>query len=457
MQNSTESPVTHDAVTKLIKEVDNSSAIPVEKSKAEKIIDIYEDVLGEPMLNRTSDPKLRARHNAFVKTIEQLNLEVDPSDSYDRRVYTTEILALQYLLILHPDNLVAISSNTDSTQKQVDLIINYLDKIRAQSQKYELGKVAIGFEYEYFDTVTEQAIEMSSSADKTTREIGLIHLGILDESLTTPQMQANIAKFKDESNPEEHRGTIREIITKPSKSYYTGLREYMYMGFEGGLAIHETYSGVRLDSDHTEVMDVRAMLIGAGIIPHESNFIEAHPKPSVNKDGNILYFPYFRTRMEKDLINTGLIDDESYGVEWRSYPMHKTDSWSDFANHTRKLHHQWLACNVINAVQKPAEQRSPEDQKLNNIWSDYITEWSILLDDYHITQLPNEQRYLNYPQNRDPKELARIRDRNQYNNFLDQIIDTAKLHPEFKTKSKEIITTLNKRTKEVLTQSVSIK
>jgi len=454
--NSLEQPaISEKQIGQLIEGIKNGATSErvseeVEK-KALQILEIYEDVLDEPMLNRTTDPDLKVRHNNFVQGIARLGLEVDPDDPYGRRVYTTEVMALHYFLVQNPDQLKPKSEeDEDNKTVRVAYLTKYLEKIHTQGKRYEMGDVTVGFEYEYRDPATYQALELSVSDVTKTKHIGLQHLNILDLSFTKPKMAGNIAGFKDESNPQEHKGIIRETVTTPSRSYYTSLREYMYMGLEGYLAIHETYSGIKLDTNHTEVMDVRAILVGAGIITTKQNSRESYVKPSINADGESLYFPYFRARQEKDLIKTGLVTNESYGVEWRSYPMHKTDSWSDFANHARKLHHQWLACNVIHSVQKPEEQRSPEDEDLNNIWNNYTTEWNILLDDYNILPLPNEQRYLPYPKDNNLQRLNAIKNNNEYSDFLDQVIETAEKNPEFKTKCREIITTLNKRTKEVL-------
>ncbi|MCB9800635.1 MAG: hypothetical protein H6773_00465 [Pseudomonadales bacterium] len=344
--------------------------------------------------------------------------------------------------------------------QEVEAIYDFLVRIRKKNQELNLRSnpytPTFGLEIEYTDPAMYKAYRDARLSGSRTR------LNILLQAQTLAGKQADVTTFNDTFVPNEHMYQIREGVTYPADSNITLLRSLLFAirnsAFEGETVAHETYGGIKLSPEHTEVMDARAILEASGIINSatsapSTDCCEIHRRFTPLKDGNTqIHFPYFSNRSESKITPLHETEDQKLAVEWRSFPIvqFNPQNPSGFNDYIRKCIYEMNACTAIKAVQKSVELRDAIEHKLADAWQSHMTAWEELLSEYSIQNTTNDQRYVlshfiqgTWQIDDNPASIP-------YNKMLHSIRRKSNVQPEFRKKSKRLIREFNKSIKAIL-------
>lgn len=488
---------------------------PLWTEEAMRIIDLYEETFDDEMINRPHDTEFIRKHHAFIKAFSEVKEDINLENYFDARVLASEGVALHYLLVAgglervyknylwrttkgDENKYIDLKRNSskdreiseDDIEKwkqeaKVKAIADYLRRINLKNQEYNPSrpnKITVGMEWEYHDPANAYAAwSFESNMESPDVDIHEAYQEryLVDEQPTTPGLIAELNGMEDTYDEQEHGLGLREAVTLPTNKYKTPIREFITSQYQGGLlgriTTHETFVGVELNKQNTQVMDVRAVLtaagyVGAPIVTEEDikwakevmdgaegvdYRYDMDPKPSETRENEMIYFPNFRTRPSKKLLDTGN-GQHLVGVEWRGYPsminygpskdpeIEKT-RWADFTNYVRRIQHEWLASNAIASVQK-RDGIEEQDRQNIEIWNDYITRWDELLTKYGISNVPNEQRFEDF---RTDSEMLKRVINNPYNVFLNKIEALSILDGSFRKEARALIRDFNKSEKRI--------
>jgi hypothetical protein len=458
---------------------DNKKESSLEEQCAKEIIDIYTEVLEKPPGNRITSEGFLKRHHSFVESLEPLISEGLEKDT--EIILRSQAVALHFLLVSggidkvwenhmkskFGEHEVSLKGE-ELLDEKVTAVLQYLHQLELKNQESDFFHSSLiapmGTEWEYIDPALYKAYKLRDVKHPKAETVSDEQVSILLSSKTIPGLLAEVGHFENIFSPHEHKYQIGEIVSNPTSSYRTQLRNILYLrntGLVGAISSHETFSGIKLTPEHTEVMDARAIVTAAGLIgdtedqewattvlENENYYGSYHVKPSITDEGDYVVYPKFRYRLGKPIqpLREG---DPSFAVEWReSGPVE--NNFVSFSKYVRRVRYEFNVSCAIKAFQKPSETRTLQEQSLADIFSSHLDQWDEILQQAGLSNVSSEGRYFSMSNINSYEEAVEKARTNDYNVMLNKIEATMILNSTFKESARKIVRELNHDVREVL-------
>lgn len=390
--------------------------------------------------NILSDPELARRDRAFWLSYRKTGMydAADKLTPEEQRILRSDVMAVHYLLTSGRlndlyDRLEKKPIEKDEEVKlKTAIVCEFVEHLRNRtSEKRLLGSgldlATVGLELEYFT----QRIYHQEIASKESTALAF------QEDI--PSMLARYGGGSIVPRPETAHSHASEYVSNPSISKNQLLQDIFRIikagGFKDGLNFHFTFGGVELSKNHTEIMDIRAIAVAAGLNGDESVDVFREEVPKNSKVvGEKIYFPFARVREKL----SAYASKEIFGVEIRSF-----FSTKNFGEFCQLFDFLYCSAQAVKAYQKESG-RTEIENKLANIWTDSISEWEDLLKTKNLKNPSDDERYILID---DPTEVDLGEDKTVYQTFLGTLTQQ---DMEFKRKSFEATIKLRQRVKVLL-------
>lgn len=282
-----------------------------------------------------------------------------------------------------------------------------------------------------------------------------------------------LAKLVEPPMKEHDEVEGKEIVTQPTFSFRTQLREILVAAEKGELGnewnIHATLTGVELSPNDTQFMDILVMAAAAGFIPQHifDKAIEEQENTPLRTSGietswqqlavedyhikfsnfpdeqNYYYFPFHKHRSAVG---------ESYpdyqlrsGVEIRSLLKYEE---GEFHLLVRYLDFTEIAAWAVRAEQIPQDERTPNEKKLSLLWHKLNKEFKRLYNSRDII-LANKSEYFDTRTEFEPNFEF-----DQAQGYIDMlsniILQSTYMDADFQMEAREIITNFKIRAKPLI-------
>lgn len=345
-----------------------------------------------------------------------------PKNEVDIRVLNSE--AVQLFTLLSSGAL----DNEPDLEKQITLAEQFLSRVNAKNREERMSRL----QKRGVDPITLGMEIKFGKKTPTTLGSALTRLSSV---------------YKEDLN--QQRNIERQ--TEPTASARTFLREVlasMKLGWEPKQwVIHETAS-VLLDEQHTEIMDITAIQVAAGLLFPDSTPIRKKERFPKSDRETQLYFPFHKARSKNQFIDEmkPYVHDDADYTELRSLINHKPIEYSRLV---RQVTFFYLGCFGIQAYQKELRRRTDLEDKLSDSFQELLTAWNELLQSAGIHNPTNNERFIYYDQDQEtyPEKIP-------YNTLINEL----SAHHDFvfpdgqtlREKTRELIRTYNKQVRAVI-------
>ncbi len=436
--------------------------------------------------------------DAFMQKVPEI-IEEAKTDRVFTRIAQSEIIGMYTLVVggllddvyrkyIEDAGIAGIEldlSDSGVVELKTDLAVSFLERLREKNKEMELATkvtdpVTLGVEWEMAAVIVVWRHEWERmsrtmargndlTASQRTRfkvldqmfsgEAG--HMFRYRQPVLSEWMAAGLTKEGLTITDE-----VYEMVTQPATSPRTIFREMMAAmlvggGMENG-GIHATIGGVELSPEHTEIMEVTALLAAAGLLKLSKEKLEYH-KSVYERGGRIktgeqhvkfsetglgeYYFPFHRSRDERMLPYPVRSQP---GVEVRSLLRFKPNEFGTFVKSVSFL---WLSGWMIQAEQKGVVGRArgdPEEKELSrnlvHSWREMMGEYRELLREAGIKHPKKAEggMYVSM-ENKEYMDLREHKGETGYERFVTKLRYKAETDPEFRAKAYGIVMKYRKR------------